>query len=436
MTDKQDLPPLPDEAIDAIAKAQDDEGWFTSRLTAIEWRSFARDVIRSHEAERGSIALTARVLLDRRKGFEVLSDAFMRETWADDAAALLGKIAAAPTPEPIPVANTRPLKEVAAELREKMEASNPVQARYIDLFAEASKWSKQTGNVLDKTTADLLGWLTGYLNGQADAPNHVEHHLDMVVSNPVQAEAPTEMSPEFTDTARAALLWVLWHHQGGSSKVGQPIRFALGMGQHDHLNDHQVSEAKRWGELAATPPTASPVGERAYSIDSDQDGIRERVCNAIDGAMAFGFQGVNPPPEGHWLERYWGIGREGTALATQPQGHTDVEMLANFTKGYQLGLAQVDRPQEVQKPVAWHVDHQGSCQIYTALEGLDLDGCTVTPLYLGAQSEQVARVAIVEEQLDDNCARVRWIFNPVPEGQELLWDHQGLLAARTRGEGA
>lgn len=64
---------------------------------------------------------------------------------------------------------------------------------------------------------------------------------------------PVEMSPEFTDTARAALLWVLWHHQGSSSKVGQPIRYALGMGQHEHLNDHQLSEAKRWGKLEPKP---------------------------------------------------------------------------------------------------------------------------------------------------------------------------------------
>lgn len=72
-----------------------------------------------------------------------------------------------------------------------------------------------------------------------------------------QAE-PVEMSPEFTDTARAALLWVLWHHQGASSKVGQPIRFALGMGQHEHLNHHQVTEAKRWESLGTpiTPPAA------------------------------------------------------------------------------------------------------------------------------------------------------------------------------------
>jgi hypothetical protein len=35
----------------------------------------------------------------------------------------------------------------------------------------------------------------------------------------------------------------------------------------------------------------------------------------------------------------------------------------------------------------------------------------------------VRAVAIVEKQLDDNCARIRWMFNPVPDGQELLWDH-------------
>lgn len=58
-----------------------------------------------------------------------------------------------------------------------------------------------------------------------------------------------EMSPEFTDTARAALLWVLWHHQGGSSPVGQPIRYALGMGAHEPLSERQVQEARRWAAL-------------------------------------------------------------------------------------------------------------------------------------------------------------------------------------------
>ena len=53
----------------------------------------------------------------------------------------------------------------------------------------------------------------------------------------------------FTDTARMALLWVLWHHQGGSSPVGQPLRFALGMDSHERLNEHQVKEAQQWATL-------------------------------------------------------------------------------------------------------------------------------------------------------------------------------------------
>lgn len=56
----------------------------------------------------------------------------------------------------------------------------------------------------------------------------------------------------FTDTARSALLWVLWHHQGGSSPVGQPIRFALGMGRDEHLSEQQIADAKRWAELNST----------------------------------------------------------------------------------------------------------------------------------------------------------------------------------------
>jgi hypothetical protein len=65
----------------------------------------------------------------------------------------------------------------------------------------------------------------------------------------------TEMSRE----SRALLLNVLWHHQGGSSPVGQPLRKLLGIGQHDHLTDEQISEAKRvgWMQVKAA---ASGVG--------------------------------------------------------------------------------------------------------------------------------------------------------------------------------
>lgn len=63
------------------------------------------------------------------------------------------------------------------------------------------------------------------------------------LGEPIANAQPVEMSPEFTDSARAALVWVLYHHQGGSSPVGQPIRFALGMGVDEPLKATQIGEA-------------------------------------------------------------------------------------------------------------------------------------------------------------------------------------------------
>ena len=103
-----------------------------------------------------------------------------------------------------------------------------------------------------------------------------------------------ELSPDFTDTARAALLWVLWHHQGGSSPVGQPIRFALGMGQHDRLNEHQLAEAKRWERLHPANPfvlaqkqdplTDEQIQEAILPIDPHGIGYFLRIARAIERA--------------------------------------------------------------------------------------------------------------------------------------------------------
>ena len=47
---------------------------------------------------------------------------------------------------------------------------------------------------------------------------------------------------------RDALLWTLWHKQGGSSPIGQPIRRVLGIRQFEALTPEQVECAKRFGE--------------------------------------------------------------------------------------------------------------------------------------------------------------------------------------------
>lgn len=90
---------------------------------------------------------------------------------------------------------------------------------------------------------------------------------------------PEEMSPEFTDTARGAIAWVLYHYQGGSSAIGQPLRFALGMGAHERMSDTLLADAKRWAKLAGASteqfhpaPTASPA--EVPGIQVSRQGIR------------------------------------------------------------------------------------------------------------------------------------------------------------------
>lgn len=47
---------------------------------------------------------------------------------------------------------------------------------------------------------------------------------------------------------KAALLWTLWHKQGGSSPIGQPLRRVLGIRQFEALTPEQIECAKRFGE--------------------------------------------------------------------------------------------------------------------------------------------------------------------------------------------
>lgn len=93
-----------------------------------------------------------------------------------------------------------------------------------------------------------------------DAIRELQAERDALRDGALAAEAD---GAPFTDTARAALLWVLWHHQGGSSPVGQPLRFALGMGAHDRLTDVEVACARRWGALHGLQPGECREGRNA-----------------------------------------------------------------------------------------------------------------------------------------------------------------------------
>lgn len=68
--------------------------------------------------------------------------------------------------------------------------------------------------------------------------------------SPYSAESWDELQAE-NDNLRAEikkfrglLLWTLYHHQGGSSTIGQSIRAALNIGEHDKISKKQIQDAK------------------------------------------------------------------------------------------------------------------------------------------------------------------------------------------------
>ena len=59
--------------------------------------------------------------------------------------------------------------------------------------------------------------------------------------------------------------------------------------------------------------TLNNLRRMGASIDGANTYKRD-LCDAITGAMAFGYQNSNVPPEGNWAKRFWDIGRaEGAA---------------------------------------------------------------------------------------------------------------------------
>jgi hypothetical protein len=58
----------------------------------------------------------------------------------------------------------------------------------------------------------------------------------------------------------------------------------------------------------------SLAGRAMKSLDDPH--LQQLFGDAIEGALALGFQGTNAPPPGHWLQRFWDIGRaEATKAA-------------------------------------------------------------------------------------------------------------------------
>ena len=60
----------------------------------------------------------------------------------------------------------------------------------------------------------------------------------------------------------------------------------------------------------------SALRRRGLSIDGD-NAYKRDLCDSIVGTLAFGAQDRCPPPEGHWAQMFWDMGRESSANTEQ-----------------------------------------------------------------------------------------------------------------------
>lgn len=93
----------------------------------------------------------------------------------------------------------------------------------IDLRAEVEEGDRQSKIMLDS---------------YADENQRISDERDRLRAEVAALRADSE-------TKRSLLLWALYHAQGGSSPVGQPIRRHLGIEQHARLTLKQIQDAAR-----------------------------------------------------------------------------------------------------------------------------------------------------------------------------------------------
>ncbi|CAG9259508.1 hypothetical protein BDI4_600041 [Burkholderia diffusa] len=82
----------------------------------------------------------------------------------------------------------------------------------------------------------------------------------------------------------------------------------------------EYATALAWAAWQARAASANATGAEGAKRGTPEQIQAERklTCEAIDGAIAFGYQNTNPPPSAdHWLAPYWHVGRKQAELESR-----------------------------------------------------------------------------------------------------------------------
>jgi hypothetical protein len=98
--------------------------------------------------------------------------------------------------------------------------------------------------------------------------------------------------------------------------------------------------------------------EAAKPLDDPR--LQGLFSDAISGALAFGAQNTNPPPTGHWLERFWQMGRAERALSEAAPAAGPVALTDEVLR-YAMAAMGTGSPMDAEKfRLFWRYAHDAA----------------------------------------------------------------------------
>lgn len=180
---------------------------------------------------------------------------------------------------------------------------------------EVERWKHVANEWADVATSALC-WLRNISEGISEVQKAIENTEEGIAhcrdvqaqANGAQSTQPAEPSGDERAAWFAALMEAGAALENASYSIGDADAERAALGAAKHVRER------------ANALWAAQSGQRARGTPEQILTERKLTCEAIEGAIAFGYQNVNPPPsDEHWLAPFWKIGRKQAELEQSGQ---------------------------------------------------------------------------------------------------------------------
>jgi hypothetical protein len=131
------------------------------------------------------------------------------------------------------------------------------------------------------------------------------------------------------------------------------------------LRAAELDYTLEWGSGDLYGAAADEIEHLRAALDAapkplDDPRLQGLFSDAISGALAFGAQNTNPPPAGHWLERFWQMGRAERELSEAAPAAGPVALTDEVLR-YAMAAMGTGSPMDAEKfRLFWRYAHDAA----------------------------------------------------------------------------